>query len=356
MLINDNDCDAEYPEILKEEEAIANTFHPQRPTVLQASIYIARLLQPLAHLCRSLCIPVDSIRNFEMHLGACMQMFPAELSLQSQEPLDPLVMAPLITFQNTRIILHRHNMSPACSPEQRSFAIENCSTAAEDTATVFSRCFGSKTSVEQVENRLRFAATALMCTHVWRCLLFLAFRQNWAAFRVLLRFASIVADLRPINISCGRYLSSFLDCLVERFQQESTVNLEEDAEIIVLLSGDLQAGPKGWVWDGNEMSAPVGQNLQHPPNHESEPNAEWLASREKTLSDGESQNWGGWGRIAQVAHYLEQLQRSQQLRATVRQVPGQNVAEGRFVSPKSELDQSVSESKSRMAIARITEQ
>lgn len=364
MLINDEDCDAGYPESLKEEEAMPDIFHPQRPTILQATIYVARLLQPLAHLCRSLCIPIDAIRNFEMHLGACMQLFPPELRLGGTTPLDPSVMAPLIFFQNTRIILHRHNLSPASSPEQRSIAIKNCCMAAEDTAATLSRCFDAQVPVEQMESRLRLAATSLICTHVWRCLLFLSFCQAWRPFHVLLRFLSIVADGRLINISCGRYLGLFLDRLVQKYQQDAPANLEDDVELIVLLSGDLQAGPNSWIWNSKDTSALPSQK-QRTASHTSTniPVSEHPPKPDRTLpwdiplSDDERTRWGGWDRAYQAAQYLEQLQRSRPTQAGLPENPIVSPdVETRPAPSRAEADRSTGTGKSRMTIASITDQ
>lgn len=364
MLINDEDCDAGYPESLKEEEAVPDIFHPQRPTLLQATIYVARLLQPLAHLCRSLCIPLDALRSFEMHLGACMQLFPPELRLGGTTPLDPLVMAPLIFFQNTRIVLHRHNLSPASSPEQRALSIKNCCMAAEDTAAMFSRCFDTQVPVDQLEGRLRLAATSLICTHVWRCMLFLSFCQAWRPFHVLLRFASIVADNRSINISCGRYLSLFLDRLVQKYQPDVHINLEDDAEMIVLLSGDLQAGPNSWIWNSKDSSVPPNQKQRNSSyGSMNVPLSDFAIKAERSLpwdialSDDEKMRWGGWERLSQAARYLEQLQRSRQAQAPLSEQSAiKTDVESRTVPTRTESDRATGTTKSRMTIASITDQ
>lgn len=299
-----------------------------------------------------------------MHLGACMQLFPPELRLGGTTPLDPLVMAPLIFFQNTRIILHRHNLSPASSPEQRALAVKNCSMAAEDTATTLSRCFDTQLPVEQMEGRVRLAATSLICTHVWRCLLFLSFSQAWGPFHVLLRFASIVADSRLINISCGRYLSLFLDRLVQKYQQDVQVNLEDDAELIVLLSGDLQAGPNSWIWNTKDFSA-LSSQKQRSTSHTSmnvpisdyPPRTDRSLPWDLPLSDDERVRWGGWERVSQAAQYLEQLQRSRRPQIPqAEKPPGQADAESRTAASRTEADRNTGAAKSRMTIASITDQ
>lgn len=299
-----------------------------------------------------------------MQLGACMQMFPQELQLHTKTPLDPLVMAPLIYFQNTRIVLHRHNLSPACSAEQRSLAIKNCSTAAEDTAAILSRCFDMQAPAEQVQMRLRMAATNLLCTHTWRCLLFLSFCQMWGSFYILLRFVSVVEDSRPVNVSCGRHLNFFLDRMIERCQQDTAYKLEDDAELIVLLSADLQAGANGWVWNTKEATVPQlprqSSSNQIPSSSRSselQQQAEGWPSWDSPITESEKERWGGWEKVSQAAQYLERLQRSRQPQTPLQlHPPVRSNTESRTGSLKTESDRSTSTPKSRMTIASITDQ
>src|SRR5271154_6810019 len=116
ILINDDDCDVEYPSFLEDEIASATTIdNPHQPTLLLASVQLTRLHQPLGKALRSLCLSVDTFRDFDRHLVECMHLFPRQLQLYSVEPIDPRVIAPVIHFQNTRLALCRHNLSPSCS-------------------------------------------------------------------------------------------------------------------------------------------------------------------------------------------------------------------------------------------------
>ncbi|KAK5938866.1 hypothetical protein PMZ80_009058 [Knufia obscura] len=355
MLINDDDCDTEYPSPLEEEEGIADPFHPQKPTLLLASIHVARLLGPLAKLCRSLCITTEAIKKFEAHLINCIQLFPTELRPGADGPLDPLVVAPLIYFQNARILLHRHNMSPACSSEQRSTAIENCAIAAQDTANIISRCFQMAT--EDAEYRLKASATSLICTHLWRCMLFLAFKQCWSAFHVLLRYSALVNDSKPVNTSCGRHLDSFLHKLIQKHQHNRTQNLEEDEELVVLLSGDLEAGTNSWVWGSSETGTLLSRRQKHSrmaqgTQEVAQPARPSLRdmSTDSLASDEGMHQWGGWQRIHQAAQWLEEVQQGQQQHRLTRSSP-----EPQRSNVAADAEQYVSTARSRMTIASITD-
>jgi len=358
MLINDEDCDTEYPSLLEEEEGIADSFHPQKPTLLLATVHVARLLGPLTRLCRSLCITAEAIRKFEGHLANCMQVFPLQLRLEAGGPLDPLVIAPLIYFQNARILLYRHNMSPACSLEQRSAAIENCTIAAQGSAGVISRCFQIES--EETELRLKVSATSFICTHIWRCMLFLAFKQSWRAFHVLLRYSTLVNDSKPVNTSCGRHLDSFLHKLVERWQYKRVQSMEEDEELIVLLSGDLQGGTNSWIWGNSETGTLLSRRQKHSRTPQAtqgtgervEPFHRDM-STDSLMSDEGMQRWEGWHGIYQAAQWLEEVQRSQHQQQ--QHMSTQPSAGPQRFESSAGAESNANNTRSRMTIASITD-
>lgn len=362
MLIADEDCDTEYPEHVEEQDAKSNMLDTQSPTLLLASAHVARLLAPLAKLSRSLCITTDAIRKFESHMASCLQLFPSHLQLIADAPLDPLTMAPILQFQNTRILLHRHNISPACSLEQRINAIGNCALAAEDTTRVMSRCFLKSDHIENTEARLLASASSFICTHIWRCMLFLSFRQQWNAFHVLLRYAALIGDSRPINISCGRHLSLLLHCLITRHQRHDVSTPEEDEELIVLLSGDLQAGTNSWVWGNAETGTFLSRRQKHSRSSQASPDTTRSLSsspRETSwdthLTDEEMRQWGGWQRVYEQAQWLEETQRTGQANNSQQQGYVHPSPDIQRIPPRTDLSQSAHTTRSRMTIASITD-
>ncbi|KAJ9609775.1 hypothetical protein H2200_006103 [Cladophialophora chaetospira] len=319
MLINDDECDTEYPQVLDEERLMADDVHtPLPPTLLLSHIHIARLMAPLAKTFRSLCITSEALTRFESHLGECLHLFPRPLQLSSTTALDPCIMGPLISFQNTRILLHRHNLSPSCSPEQRAQAIEQCLHASRDTATILSRCMLPHVQSHDWEQRFILSASGMLCTHLWRCMLFLLFRQLYDAFFLLLRAASTINDSRSINICCGRHLGFFLRNLVERIEKPNPVDIDQDEELLVYLSADLQSSTNSWVWGNTETGTHLSRRQKHgrPKNAQNEhepqgtPGAK-SPSWENMLSEEEQHDWGGWQHIEQSARYLQQLSERQ---------------------------------------------
>ncbi|RMZ75415.1 hypothetical protein DV738_g5505, partial [Chaetothyriales sp. CBS 135597] len=250
MLINDDECDTEYPDILADERSVFDTTNvgsdPPPSVILLANIHVARLLSPLAKLFRSLCITNDTLARFEGYLSDCMQLFPSILRLASGAPLDPRIISPLASFQNARLMLHRHNLSPSCSPEQRAQAIEQCSNIARDTAHIMSRCMTGPAAHEDEERLI----------------------------------------------------------LVQKFETTGPVDLDQDEEVVAYLSGDLQATTNSWVWGNAETGTHLSRRQKHGrPKHGSQDSNHSSPAPTQTpvwdsmLSDEEQQDWGGWDHL-----------------------------------------------------------
>lgn len=363
MLINDEDCDTEYPHPFDEENAISSDpLNAHQPSILLATLHIARLLSPLAKLTRSLCINTETLNRFESYLASCMHLFPQQLQLASNTPLDPLTITPLICFQNARLLLHRHNLSPSCSLDQRYQSISHCVIAAQDTAKIIDRCTGSP----DWKQRFLTGATTFLCTHLWRCMLFLIFRRSFEPFFVILRASTLLDDSRAVNISCGRYLSFFVRRLIDRLEQERYADLEQDEEILVYLSADIQASPNSWAWGNAETGTLLSRRQKHgrPRNttvdsEQYEPPDRKMAWRSQ-LSEEEQSDWGGWERVERAVQYLQHLQESIPLPRPPSQPPAPPITR----SPESDDSQrssgpsqgtaSASDStRSRMTIASI---
>lgn len=315
MLINDDEFDTEYPEVLDDERLVVEDAQsPSPPTLLLANIHISRLMSPLAKTFRTLCITNEALTRFESYLGECLQLFPRILQLSSSIPLDSCIMAPIVHFQNVRILLHRHNLSPSCSPEQRLQAIEQCTHASRDTANLLSRCMIPHMNAHEWEQRFVLSTTTILCTHLWRCMLFLSLRQQYDACFIVLRAAMTIGEARNINISCGRYLSSFIRRLIERYEQSPNIDVEQDEDLLVFLSADLQATTNSWVWGNAETGTHLSRRQKHGrPRHTSieqdtQPqNERHSPSWAGMLTEDEQHDWGGWQHLERSVRYLQQL-------------------------------------------------
>ena len=372
MLINDDECDTEYPDVLDDERNTLDVV-PLPATLLLAAVHVTRLLAPLSKLFRSLCITNDTLTKFESHLVGCLRLLPPSLQLSSTNPIDPRGVYPLIYFQNIRLMLHRHNLSPSCSAEQRSQAVEQLLLATRESAAVVSRCMTAQEHPHEVEQRLTLATTTLFCTHIWRCMLFMLFRPLDDAFFVLLRACRIIGTTKAVNVSCGRYLAFCLKKLIDKMEQPGAIDLDQDEEMLVYLSGDLQASTNSWVWGNAETGTHLSRRQKHGRPKQVSRDSDSLSpvpaqspAWPSTLSPAEQQDWGGWQQVDEAARYLQQLQerrcRQQQLLPQERPVAllprlGSLPGVGEQIGPRptsgSPSTPSSESGKSRMTIANI---
>lgn len=176
-------------------------------------------------------------------------------------PLVPESLTPLIHLQNTRLVLHRRNLSPVCAREVRMSAIDSCIAIARDTVKFLSRMVPDRSHRIDPEggpdtwvDRIPLAASSMFCTHLWRCTLFLCLGGYFPDAQICVRASAAVGDLCPVNRACGKYLTFFLGCLVEKTQHgERSQSLETDEEMLAYVSGDLQGDfQNAWVWQGND--------------------------------------------------------------------------------------------------------
>lgn len=307
VLINDQDCDIDLPcpvddRYITESAAIPDG-HQTIP--LLATIHVVRSLGQLTRTLRWSTLSSATLETFERHFSTCLATFPPYLQPSNDQDLDPRSLAPAIYLQNARLLLYRHNISPYCQPSVRESAMDRCILIAIDTANIISRCMRSHAGADW---RTLFASAAgtLLCTHVWRCSLFLLFQQEFGPALACVHAMAAVGDDRAINASCGRYLAFFLQLLLDRLQRGDT--LEEDEEMIAYVSGDMQGTSDGsWVWQGSETGSQL----------------EAISSKSSAHSPpGPEKEWPGWEWIEETVQYLStekqrqlQIQREHQQRA-----------------------------------------
>ncbi|EEP82211.1 conserved hypothetical protein [Uncinocarpus reesii 1704] len=319
LLIHDEDCDAELPSAIEEHlisEGAPAVAEP-RTTPLLATIHVLRSVSQLAKGLRSQVVSTETLEQFERHFRMCLATFPAEYAINSNQYLDPQSLSPIIYLQNTRLILHRHNLSPACSPEMRRHALEQCLAVAHDTTRILARCMRSPSSLDssgtgtgEWRYLLAAAASTVLCTHIWRCILLLLFKAEYSSALLCIQASAAIGDVRPVNIAAGRYLSFFLKCVLERQQHGELVNLERDEEMIAYVSGDLQARIDGsWVWQNSEIQSPL--TVTPPPISSPSSAASPVRARfvepprsEPSRKEEGDQEWEGWEWVEQTTQLL----------------------------------------------------
>ncbi|KAJ5167402.1 uncharacterized protein N7482_006183 [Penicillium canariense] len=340
VLINDQDCDIDLPCPVDDDSHAQGKLPEDQQTVpspLLATIHVVRSIGQLTRTLRSTSISYATLETFERHFTICRTTFPTHLQLKQDTDLDPRSLAPIIYLQNARLLLHRHNISPFCQPGVRIAAVDYCVSIAIDTANILSRCMRNHAGAGDWRALFASSAGTLLCTHIWRCALFLLFRQEFGPALACVQASAAVGDARAANAACGRYLAFFLRCLVDRSQPSELMDPEPNEVIMAYLSGDMQGTSDGsWVWQGSE----TGANLENIPGP---------AASAPTQAEGQ---WEGWEWIEKtVAHLLGE---KQQRDYESRDLPMENRPESSAMLAPESADSDMMERRSSSAHSRMT--
>ena len=329
-MIDDQDCEIGFPSAVEDQHTDASGSWPSsnviQSTILSSpSIQVARITAQLARALKTPVIPPHTLNSFDAELSHCMTAFPPPYQIHSNDYLNPYFLTPLVYLQNARLVLHRHNLSTLCAADVRVMAVEHCVTVAKDTVHLLSRSMqnppGSPThpptTYEGWEAKFANAASTFLCTHIWRCTLFLCLRQLYKDASLCIRASAAIRDARPVNTACGRHLEFFLKTLTTKLQQVEGSSLERDEEMLAYVSGDLQNSiDNSWVWPGGELSD---QTQQPSPPITTASDARQTATESPTNSAAlqeESRACPAWAGLIDtmqgLAHDLQRQQQQQQ--------------------------------------------
>lgn len=342
LQVDDDDCDVGEPTPVDDDCISENGAAMQPPgsrgvvNGLIAVIPVQRITAQLKKTLKARVITAATLLTYDEHFKSIMASFPDPYPVDSQTFLDPRLITAACSLQVARFFLYRHNLSPACRPDQRSDALDRCVSVAKDTAHYIRRSMqqpGSPSSQAYYapsppwQARLRTMAPAFFCTHLWRCALVLCMRLEWEAALTIIQAAAAIGDMRKTNIACGRNLAFFLDKLIDRLRRGARwQELEADEEMMAYASGDLQGCiEEFWVWAGSETGSNLNNNSNQgqvssssSSSQAQQPNGYQNPSRPfeiGPLTEREMQEWGGWERILRTVsqlHHESQQQHQQQ--------------------------------------------
>ena len=300
--------------LLADETGVRGS-EPQSNIPLLPTIHVIRAISQLIKGLRAATLSPSVLQSFDSLFGDCVAAFPAHHHMRSDGYLVPCSLPPLLYLQNARLMLHRHNLTVDSPPEARSLAIDHCVIVAQDTARLLFRSMQDPPETSQQplghhdkwEARLALTASAFLCTHIWRCTLFLSFRGVYDAALLCARASAVVGDVRPVNTSCGQYLEFFLRRLTSKLQHGEGAHFDTDEEMIAYVSADLQGSIEAsWVWQGAEDDIRLPERFKRPVS--TDPGKARDGPRE-VMTQEEDDDWAGWGRVLEI---LEQLARGQQ--------------------------------------------
>lgn len=311
-MINDDDCEIDLPSPTENGGKIGkNTRAHAAParSPLVPTVQVVRCISKLLKTLKEPVIPASTLQSFDLLFADCMDLFPAHHRVNAVGDLDPHQIAPVIYLQNARLVLHRHNLTPKNTLSARSRVVDECTDIAKQTTRFLARSMldasGSPTQTQSGHHRwkgsLTSAANAFLCTHIWRCSLFLCLRTEYEDALVCAGASANLGSARPVNVACGRYLEFFLQRLVVKMQDGVRV-VDADEEMLALVSGDLQGSAESsWIWKDGE-----GGSQAHARSQSSPVNNMPLSANE------DDYNWSDWNGILDTLTRLLHGQRQRQ--------------------------------------------
>ena len=322
QLIKEEDCNASMPSPI-DDQYISEDIDWATPTLEQSTSPLLPMIQVIGGIAKLLkmlklqWLNKVVLHAYDSHFNDSIQAFPAQIQVRANEYLDPVELPPLIYLQNARLTLFRNNLNPSCETHERSTALDKCSLVARDTARLLSRCmqdrpspnFYSSNESECWEARMISAVSAFMCTHIWRCTLYLCSRSDWENALWCTRASATIGDARPVNTACGRYLEFFLFHLLKK--QKQRIDFDNDEDTIAYASGDLQGSfQSAWIWQAipkPKQGFPIETDSEISQSNEED--AVYSQMQSNVTSGDDGRDWGGWNNVLNM---LEKLFRDEQ--------------------------------------------
>ncbi|KAL1889765.1 hypothetical protein Cpir12675_005669 [Ceratocystis pirilliformis] len=335
VMIDDTDCDIPLPAGVDDHYLADDGPHvPPGSLPLSHSflavVHVVRAYSPLLRALSSPTIPPAKIATLDQHFAAALRNFPAGCDPSRSEALTPEFFAPLAYLLTANMMLHRHNLNPACSRCTRRAAVEQCIVDALDTANLISRCTAS----------LESTATSLLTLHIFRCTLFLVLGGYFDQAIVCVRVLRSFHGWRDVAAPCSRFLAFFVSAFIGKrselvhaashyssapsYQHGSmhppgAIRIEDialDEEMLVYVSADLQASiDSGWVWANPSTEACSVPS--DPSDPSAPPQAGPLAASRAApfsieartgLSEDEARDWRRWERLEEALRNLAALE------------------------------------------------
>ncbi|KAL8852548.1 MAG: hypothetical protein Q9221_002544 [Calogaya cf. arnoldii] len=312
MIHDDECCEISLPTPTDTAERARESVKAQATPAQSPLVPTVQVIRGISKLLKSLkepVIPSLTLQSFDALFDDCMELFPAHHQVNTHGPLDPHQIPPLIYLQNARLMLHRHNLTTKNAPGSRSQVADECTKIAKRTSSFLARCMldgSGRPAVSQGGHEpwrgpFISAANGFLCTHVWRCSLFLCFRAEYEDALICARASAAMGSARPVNVACGRYFEFFLQRLLSKLDQRGDL-YEVDEELLALVSGDLQgSADSAWVWDDVVSRTPT-----HASTHLSPVHVTPLTGNDNDYS------WSNWDGIIDTLIWLRQNQRQRQ--------------------------------------------
>ena len=323
-MINEDDCDSKLPTAAEDpyndhRGARGSRMHA---TKFVAVIQVVQLFAALQRALKSSKISLHTLQSMDKQIRSKLALLPESCHPDSDMYLDTAALSPILALQTARFHLYRRNLSPVCQQAERAAALESCTVVAQDTARYISRALqipSGKPDPEQSWSiRVAHMASNMICIHIWRCILILCLRGDYAAALTCLQIPVAIGDVRKLNQACGKNLVFFLDKLMGRVRNGngSQRHLEYDEEMLAYASGDLQSHLEhSWVWAGTDSMSgaePSSAGSHHSARSQgsTEPMQGTLPLRPSPSSpENATKDWDDWGQVKDMITQLMEDQR-----------------------------------------------
>lgn len=252
-------------------------------TFLELAIPIAKMVAQMRKAFKNQVVPNTTLQALEQQLDSIALSWPELLQPTASSYLDPNLLRVATAFSCMSLLLHRHNLNPASSLEERNAALEACLHAAQTTAQLVNRTFQPPPTVQSDgytdparaslswEQRVASTTPAHLCSDLWRCTLILCLCLDIDSAITCVRFSAAIGSRRRINVACSRNLKFFLTQITNRLNQQTSPpdgsrsgmsasatskrppRIDQDEEMIAYATGDLQGDARSsWVWTSGE--------------------------------------------------------------------------------------------------------
>ena len=319
--VKDEDCNVGMPSPVDDEHMHSDngwlSSPPEQSTsLLLPLVQIVGGISKMLRVIKGPHLAPSALEAYEAHFKDCMREFPIYRQIRPNDYVDPKELPPIIYLQNARLVLHRHNLQPGSEAAHRSSALTSCAAAAADTARLLRRCMQEAPPEKQLHNmerndaweeRMVSAVSSFLCTHIWRCTLFLCFRFEFELAIWCVQASAALGNSRPINTACGQNLEFYLGEMAKKLKEGCKIDADED--MIAYTSGDLQGNLEtAWVWECKEGDDQEDYADRSP-----------SGTRQRDiplLDEANEPRWDRWGKILDLLNDIfEEKQREQQHRA-----------------------------------------
>ena len=330
--IDDDHCDFRKPTLFGEYDETPQSFSGGSESAVAINLLteVARSISTTLKAGNSTVRTAQSIRNMDEEFLACFTNLLPHHQPQSNRYIDPLTMLPIVFLQDAHLSIHRRHLAPIYTAEIRSSSINSCLRIARNTANYLDRTLRDPSTAHDPElatsswnNKIRSAASAFLCLHIWRSTLILAFGGDYKSAQICARTSAAIGNARPVNVFCGRYIEFFLQQLRVVLQRGEGSYLERNEDMLAYISSDLQNDVEhAWIWQAAATS-----------KTELEPRA---ANDVAPLLHQETTNapWNGWSRVLDMLEVLEAQRHDRPDLYWIRPSPPKRDAG--FLSPRTE--------------------